>query len=151
MAMNKKILAFVCDGKKFLALRNSSKDPSHGGDFWFVVTGSLEKDENDEEAVEREVLEETNLKVKEIFDLNWSSIYSWNKENHQEKNFIAFVGKGNLKLNEEHAGYLWLDLDAFIKKIKWRLDLKELKQALEKGIKKELFFKMPKTDDFRIK
>jgi len=64
--MNKKILVFVCDGKKFLILRNNPKDPAHGGDYWFTVTGSMEKNESKKEAIKREIKEETNLDVKEI-------------------------------------------------------------------------------------
>ena len=37
--------------KKFLLLRNNPKDPSHGGDYWFTVTGSVEADESIENAV----------------------------------------------------------------------------------------------------
>ena len=53
--MNKKILAFICDGEKFLLLRNNSRDLTHGGDYWFTVTGSVESDESIEDAVKREV------------------------------------------------------------------------------------------------
>lgn len=88
--MNKKILAFVCDGKRFLALRNNSQDPSHGGDFWFTVTGSIEKDENEKGAIKREVKEETDLDVKGVLDLNWGSIYSWGKPKSSREKFSCF-------------------------------------------------------------
>ena len=64
--MNKKVLAFVCDGKNFLALRNNPKDPAHGGDFWFTVTGSLKKGETETQAVIREVKEETGMAAKSV-------------------------------------------------------------------------------------
>jgi 8-oxo-dGTP pyrophosphatase MutT (NUDIX family) len=149
--MNRKILAFVCDGGKFLLLRNNPKDPAHGGDYWFTVTGNIEADESLEEAVEREVKEETNLNVSEIFNLNWGSIYSCRGEDHSENNFLAFVKKGEVILNEEHIGFEWLDLDDFIKKINWRLNKEELKRVLQKAMKRELFFKKEKIDDFRKK
>lgn len=147
--MNKKILAFVCDGKKFLLLRNNSHDSTHGGDCWFTVTGSIEADESVGNAVKREVKEETNLDVFEIFDLNWGSIYSWDGEDHSERNFLAFIKKGKIKLNEEHVGFEWINLDEFIKKIRWDLSKEELKKVLQKAMKKELFFKKEKIDDFR--
>jgi NADH pyrophosphatase NudC (nudix superfamily) len=59
--MNKKILVFVCKREKFLLLRNNSQDPSHGGDYWFTVTGSVEKNEGKEEAIKREVLFEKEM------------------------------------------------------------------------------------------
>lgn len=149
--MNKKILAFVCDGEKFLLLRNNSKDPSHGGDYWFTVTGSVEAGELIENAVRREVKEETNLNVSEIFDLKWGSIYSWGGEDHSENNFLAFVKKGKVMLNEEHIDYEWLNLDNFVNKVKWDLNKEELKQALQKAIKRKLLFNKEKIDDFRKK
>ncbi len=147
--MNKKILAFIYDGKKFLALRNNSKDISHGGDFWFTVTGSLEKGESNEEAVKREVKEETGLDVKDIFDLNWGSIYSWENQNYEEENLIAFVDNRQVKLSEEHIEYKWLILADFIKLIKWGLDKEELRKVLSKAIEKKLFFKEKKIEDYR--
>ena len=149
--MNKKILALVCDGEKFLLLRNNSKDPVHGGDYWFIVTGSVESDESLEDAIKREVKEETNLEVSEIFDLNWGSIYSWRGEDHSENNFLAFVKKGKIILNEEHVDFEWLNLDDFIKKINWSLNKEELKKVLQTAIKRELFFNKKKIDDFRRK
>ena len=149
--MNKKILAFVCDGEKFLLLRNNSKDPAHGGDYCFTVTGSVETNESLEETIKREVKEETNLNVTEIFDLKWSSIYSWGGEDHSENNFLAFVKKGGVILSEEHVDSEWLNLNDFVEKINWELDKPELKKVLEKALKKELFFKEEKIDDFRKK
>ena len=147
--MDKKILAFVYDGKKFLILRNNPKDSAHGGDYWFTVTGSVEADESLEDAVKREVEEETNLNISEIFDLKWGSIYSWGGEDHSENNFLAFVKKGKVILNEEHIDFEWLGLDDFVGKINWSLDKEELKKVLEKALRKELFFNKEKIDDFR--
>lgn len=149
--MNRKILAFVYDGNKFLALRNNPEDLSHGGDFWFTITGSIKKGETEVEAIKREVKEETNLVVTEIFDLNWGSIYSWQNEDHQEKNYIALVDKGDIVLSKEHEGFEWLELEDFVNRIKWGLDKSELMAVLSKAIRKELFFKRPKFDDFRKK
>ena len=149
--MNKKILAFLFIGEKFLLLRNNSKDPSHGGDYWFTVTGSVEANESIEDAVKREVEEETNLEVSEIFDLKWGSVYSWGGEDHLENNFLAFVNDGEVILNEEHVDSEWLDLNEYIKKINWDLNKEELRKVLQKAMKKELFFKKEKIDDFRKK
>lgn len=149
--MNNKILAFIFDGNKFLALRNNSKDPSHGGDFWFTVTGSIEKNETEIEAVKREVKEETNLDIKNIFDLNGGSIYSWNNKNYQEKNFIVFVKKGNVKLNEEHVEYKWVRLKKFVSLINWEGNKDELKKILKLGIRKVSLFQFTRFDDYTSK
>lgn len=147
--MNKKILVFIVKKNNLLLLRNNFEDPKHGGDFWFTVTGSIEKGENEEQAIKREVKEETNLEINEIFDLNWASIYEWNKEEHFEKNFIVFVKNGEVKLSEEHVEYKWLDFKDFIEKIKWGLDKEELRKVLELGMNRKLFFKEQRVDDFR--
>lgn len=149
--MNKKILAFIYDGKNFLLLRNNSKDPAHGGDFWFTVTGSVETGESIGDAVKREVKEETNLDISEILDLRWGSVYSWGGQDHSENNFLVFVKKEKIILNEEHVDFEWLDLNDFVKKINWVLDKEELKNVLQKAIKRKLFFKKEKIDDFRKK
>ncbi len=149
--MNKKILAFICDGERFLLLRNNPKDPSHGGDYWFTVTGTVEVNESLEDAINREVKEETNLKVSEIFNLKWGSIYSWSGEDYSENNFLAFVKRGKVMLNEEHVDSEWLNLDDFVKKINWGLNKEELRKVLQKAVKREIFFKKEKVDDFRKK
>ncbi len=104
--MKKKILSFITDGNFFLALRNSPFEPKkHGGDFWFVVTGGVEGKESFDEAAKREIREETNLEVKDIFPLNWGSVYEWGGEVCEEHNFISFVDRKKIILNEEHIEY----------------------------------------------
>ena len=149
--MKKKILAFVFDGKRFLALRNNPKDPAHGGDYWFTVSGAVESGEDCEDAVNREVKEETGLKVIRVFDLNWGSVYAWNNEDNLERNFIAFVKPGRVLLSEEHIDYAWLDLTNFIKRIHWGLGITELSAVLKKGINRENHFRILKIDEFRKK
>jgi hypothetical protein len=39
----------------------------------------------------------------------------------------------------------------FIKKINWGLNKEELREVLQKALKRELFFKKEKIDDFRKK
>jgi 8-oxo-dGTP pyrophosphatase MutT (NUDIX family) len=100
------------------------------------------------DAVYREVKEETNLDVKEVFDLRWGSVYSWGGKDYRERNFLAFVRKGNIKLNEEHVDFSWLNLERFIERISWGLDKTNLKSVLEKSLKKQLFFDKVKMEEF---
>lgn len=147
--MNKKVLAFIYDGNSFLALRNNPQDKSHGGDFWFTVTGSIENNESPEEAVEREILEETNLNIKDVFYLNWDSVYTWDGKDHSERNYIALVKNNSIKLDNEHVEYVWLKLDQFVKKIKWDSDKIELKKILELASNRKLFYLEHHITDFR--
>jgi 8-oxo-dGTP pyrophosphatase MutT (NUDIX family) len=149
--MKRKILTFVVNDKKFLALE-MTKHPDHAPDGgWFVVTGSVEENESSEDAVAREVLEETGLNIEEIISLNWGSIYEWGEELCKEQNFITFVKSEEVILNEEHSKYEWLNLDEFIKKINWDNDKGSLKKVLEKALNKEKHFNKMTVKDYSKK
>ena len=128
--MKNKILAFITNGHKFLALRNNSEDIANGSDYWFVVTGSVEE-ESFEDAVKREVKEETSLDVKKILNLNTSSVYEWSGEKFHEYNYLAFVTNDKVRLNEEHTEFKWLDLEDFLNMIRWDDDKAVLKKILK--------------------
>jgi 8-oxo-dGTP pyrophosphatase MutT (NUDIX family) len=59
-----KILTFIINKEgKLLLLKGSKNDPQFHKSFWYVVTGSIEPfDRTKEEAVSREVFEETRFK-----------------------------------------------------------------------------------------
>lgn len=150
--MNNKILSFIYNKntKKFLILKtNRDKPEIHGKSKWFTVTGSLEGKETYEKAVKREVLEETGLYVKEIYDLKWGCRYKWQNEVHEEMYFIAFVDSDKIKLdNVEVINYKWLNLNEFVKLIDWNGNKEELKTILKMGIKKSVTYNVIKIDDF---
>lgn len=146
--MKRKILTFVVCNGRILAL-HSEPHKEHGEGGWFVVTGGVEDNETHEEAVIREVLEETELISEEVMHLNWGSIYEWWNELCEEHNFITFVKPGKVILNEEHSKYDWLNLDEFIKKINWNDDKELLKKVLEKALNKEKYFEKMTIKDYR--
>ncbi len=146
--MQQKILTFIVNNKKFLALY-SEPHPEHGKGGWFVVTGGLEKNESHEDAVIREVKEETGLVVTDIFALNCGSIYNWNDDICYEKNFISFVQGNNIILNEEHSKYTWLELNEFISILDWSDDKALLRKILIKALDKEKFFTDFHYKDYR--
>ena len=150
--MIQKILSFIVDDERFLATRNNSSSPEkHGGDFWFTVTGSIEKGETKDEAVIREIKEETNLDVKEVFDLNWGSIYKNWQGICREFNLISFVDKNQkIKLDmQEVVEYKGLPLNEFVDFISWGDDKKILKEVLQKALKRERYFKTLTLVDYR--
>ena len=139
--MKNKILSFIANNENKLLALYSEPHPEHGPGGWFVVTGGLEENETFEQAVKREVKEETNLPIKEIFPLNCGSIYPWNNETCKEINYLSFVdANNNIILNEEHSKYKWLNLDGFINIITWDEDKELLKTILEKALNKEKHF-----------
>ena len=146
--MQKKILTFFVHGKKILTLYSESH-PQHGEGGWFVVTGAIENNESSKDAVRREVKEETGLDVKDVFDLNWGSIYEWWNQVCEEYNFISFVNNDKVTLNEEHSKYKWLDLDKFIELIKWDDDKELLRRVLEKALYRKIHFKNFTIKDYR--
>ena len=146
--MQKKILTFIIHEKKILALY-SEPHPKHGEGGWFVVTGSVEKNEDFEEAVSREIMEETGLAVEEIFPLNWGSVYNWRNEVCEEHNFVSFVNSKKIILNEEHSKYKWLDIDKFIEIIKWDDNKELLRKVLKKALNKKIHFKNFTLKDYR--
>lgn len=151
MKTNKKILVFISDGKKFLSLLHNGSDLSHGGWFWFTVTGSVEEGETLEEAAKREIKEETNLNTKEIFDLNWGSIYEWFDQNYEERNLLAFIDSlEGIKLDmQEIVDYKLINLDDFVKEIRWDDNKILLKDVLENALKRNSLFKDLNLVDYR--
>lgn len=139
----KKILTFIVnDNKEILLLHNNYSDPSHGGDIWYTVTGAVEKEDVSlEDAVKREVKEETNLEVLSSLYLNVVCNYINRNKEYMEYVFVSFVNKNQIILNEEWIDYKWLSLDEFIKQCYFYYDKKILKNILKLAIDKQVFYK----------
>ncbi len=138
MVIKNKILVLVYrrfnENLKFLALRNNPKDPRHGGDFWYVITGGVEGTESLEEAVKRELFEETGI-TNTLSIQNMEIVYEYSGRDPEvlfkEYAFIAEVSEDVKSLNEEHVEYEWLSKDNFIERIKWEGD--DLKTFIQKA------------------
>lgn len=151
--MLNKILSFIVnEDNQILLLRNNPVDPIHGGDFWYTVTGGFEDyDKSGEDVVKREVKEETNLDVKEVFYLNWIFKYVDKNLECTEYAYISFVTNDEVKLDKtENIDYKWCDLDEFVKNIRWFGNLKVLKKVLSAGIERKKFFLIEKTEKFEF-
>ena len=147
--MEKKVLVFIYDGKEFLALRNNPKDPKHGGDYWYTVTGHLDTGEGFEQAAIRETKEETNLKVTELLSLNCGALYHWHGKDHEQHNYLAFVHRSPITLNNEKVEYAWLPLGKFLTKITWWGDKEQLKTVLKLALQKKLVYATLHLEDQR--
>ncbi len=86
--------------------------------FWQGVTGALESGESFEEAAVREVREETNVSVEQVFGAGftqyfpirpeWRSSYGQGAVQVEERVFYAFVPSGTLpRLSVEHQAFKW--------------------------------------------
>ena len=128
-----KILTFIVNEGKFLLLKGSDKDPQFHESFWYTVTGSVEKEDNSlEDAVKREVKEETNLEINRIEKLPLIFEYESLGKKCVEHGFISYVLDDKVILNEENIDYKWCNIQEFIKLIKWYYDKDELINVLEK-------------------
>lgn len=97
---------------------------------WEFPKGGLEKNEKLEDAVKREVKEETGLNVKkDVKKLNFSGRYHYQKKSLSKGKFAGQsyslfaveANKGKVKLDErEHSDYIWLDFENAIKKLTWK-------------------------------
>lgn len=151
--MNKKILAFIYNKrkKKFLILKTGDSDEKiHGKSKWFTTTGSVENKESYETAVKREVLEETGLIVKEVYDLKWGCRYKWQNRIHEELYSVAFIDSDKVKLdNVEVIDSKWLSLSKFVDLLSWDDDKELLRKVLEKALDKKQYFKKQEIKDYR--
>ena len=128
-----KILTFIVKDKKLLLLLGSDQDPQYHKSFWYVVTGGCEiEDKTLEDAVKREVMEETGLNLTKVVDLNWVFEYESLGEQCIEHAFISFTDNDKVVLNEESIDYKWCDFDEFINLIEWYGDKNDLKERLIK-------------------
>ena len=137
----KKILTFIVNkNKELLLLHNNPENPIHGGDIWYTVTGGVEEyDKTLEDAVIREVKEETNLNVinTKYLDINYTYTSRQGIE-CIEYVFISLVEEGNIILNEENIGYKWLNINDYIEEIYWYYNKEDLRILLEKVLKEVL-------------
>jgi len=86
--------------------------------FWQGVTGALESGESFEDAAAREVREETNISVEQVFGTGftqyvpirpeWRSSYGEGPLQVEERVFYAFVPSGAMPLlTAEHQAFKW--------------------------------------------
>ena len=93
-------------------------------DKWSIQGGKIEVGEKSEETTKREILEETNLNIKNLKLIKVAEEI-FPKEYHKKKHFIFFeyladYESGEIKLNEEHQEHGWFTLNEALK-----LDLNE--------------------------
>ena len=126
--MNEKILLIIKNKDKYLLLKTRKQHDAKSE--WFVVTGSVEVGENNEQACRREAKEETNLDIFNIMPLEIDYNYDWRGKNYHETAYIAETNQKEVKLSIEHTDSRWVSLDNFIKLIVWHGDKIEFKNKI---------------------
>lgn len=145
-----KILTFIVNSNnELLLLLGNPKDPQFKKSIWYVITGGIEKnDVTREDAVVREIKEETGLNTHKTIYLNWVFKYNSLDIYCIEYAYITFVKDNKIVLKEESIDYKWCSLDEFIHKIDWFGDKTKLIKVLNKALNNELFFKKEEIDIF---
>lgn len=101
------------DGK-ILVLKRSATD-DHLPGVWETPGGGVDREENPEEALKREILEETGLTVTVGKPFN---VFSFRKDTGEFKVGITFLCEyvqGEVKISEEHSEYRFIDPQEFAK------------------------------------
>lgn len=109
---------------------------------WQMVSGSIDDGEKSYETAIREVKEETQLDVEELFIFpRVSEFYDFFEEDtiNLVPVFIAKVNDDKVKISEEHSEYKWVDFDEAYK-ILDRIQWKENSALLEKILNDKLLF-----------
>ena len=95
-------------GNKYLILLRS-KDAKYFPEHWDFPGGKLEPEEDSFLGIEREVFEETSLKVRALKAV-WR--YEFDFENKGENThrftvYLTHIVSGDVRLNHEHIEYKW--------------------------------------------
>lgn len=111
--VQKVVILHPKDNSRFLILNRNPKDSSRPGDL-DIPGGSVKMGEQHEEALKREVLEETGIEISDIRPVLVNST-------PYEDDYFLFIGYCAKALSEdvelvpdEHEGYLWVGLKEFV-------------------------------------
>jgi len=109
--INKNVtIIIVNEENKILLLKRSDYPDQWMPSKWALVGGAVDVNEKPEEAIKREIIEETGLEIDEI--MNTFTI----KKNVDDSIEFVYVCKysgdsSEIDLNEEHSGYGWFSID----------------------------------------
>lgn len=99
------------DGKILVLKRNDQDD--HKPSIWETVGGGMDKEESPQEALLREISEETGLRVNVGSPFN---IFTFKKDTGEFKVGITFLCEyvsGEVSLSNEHSEYRWIEPKEF--------------------------------------
>lgn len=106
---SKAAVGFIINDKKQILIVKRNPQKSWMGGKWACVGGSIEDNETPLQAFKREVMEETNLKIKKV-----SYCFKKNENNNECYYFKATASNNDeIKLNNEHTDYKWVSTKDF--------------------------------------
>lgn len=131
MQFNLAVKGIIRKGDEILVLKRSSED-DHKPNAWETVGGGMDAQNSPQEALKREIKEETNLEVEVGEPFN---VFTFTKDNGEFKIGITFVCdyvSGDVILSDEHSEYKWIKPEEF----KQLESIESLHSEIEKYAKK---------------
>jgi 8-oxo-dGTP pyrophosphatase MutT (NUDIX family) len=104
-------------------------------DYWDFPKGNIEKGEEEEDTVRREIKEETGIEdIKFVDGFKEKISYFYRREGELVSKevvyFLIETSISEVKISEEHVGYEWVNFDNAKKRLK-----ENSKKVLEKAVK----------------
>ncbi|HTW96977.1 MAG TPA: NUDIX domain-containing protein [Candidatus Methylomirabilis sp.] len=131
--------AFIFKNNHVLLLKRA-KDEGVFPEHWELPGGKVEYGERPEDAVAREIREETGLKIKVGFPYGTFS-YFLNEIHYIDIQYYCYALGDEIKLSVEHEKYLWANEND----LKDLLITEQMREAIDKGFEYiKLFFLMAK-------
>lgn len=132
----------TCFGVSVIVLRNKAgevdtllmKRKQSPEGTWCQVAGRLEKAETGWQAALREMKEETGLEPTDFYSTDYCEQYYSADKNEIEivPVFVAYVDElAEVRLNDEHSDYEWLDIEAAIRRVSFPGQRRMLTQIKE--------------------
>lgn len=115
--------AFIYNNGCVLVVKRSKIESPFPGN-WEIPGGGVEYGESSDDAIKREVREETALKIKVLFPYTTFS-YIWNKVHRIDIQYLCKPLSSKIKLSEEHDEYLWATKKE-VKKLKMTENMREV-------------------------
>jgi 8-oxo-dGTP diphosphatase len=121
------VTAFIPDGKKILVLKRSRME-EFLPEYWEMPGGKVEFAESPDEAVAREVKEETNLEIEAVNPYSLFSYISGDGERHTvDIQYITKLigGMSGLRISDAHSEWKWISEEE-IEKYKFSESMKAI-------------------------
>jgi 8-oxo-dGTP diphosphatase len=123
----------VLFNNKILLVERSPKDDFLPG-YFEIPGGKLEKNEDIIQGVQRELREETGLKVKIVYDYAGSfDAVSPDGKKARQFNFLTKPTSNQVRLSKEHSRYIWWDIGD-VELLSSLLMIKTVKVTLQKAV-----------------
>ncbi len=112
MKFNVAVKGIIRKGPKILVVKRSDSD-DHKPGVWETVGGGMDEKTTPQKALEKEIKEEVNLKVKIGDPFN---VFFFKKDTGEYKVGITFICNyvsGKVELSHEHSDYKWIKPEEF--------------------------------------